>query len=163
MGGKRSRTREYLYYGLACIVALAGTGCCAQLTSLCRDGKPAPQLPVQPQAQPQPCVRLQDVREQIDRKDFDGAVREYQDALARPGTDRRTSALLFELGLLYAHNNNPKKDYRKALGYFTRLVREYPRSALVEEAKIWIDVLDAMEKSKRVDIQIEQMKKTLTK
>jgi hypothetical protein len=71
--------------------------------------------------------------------------------------------LLFELGLLSAHNDNPKKDYRKAMGYFSRLVREHPRSALVEEAKIWIDVLDAMEKAKRVDIQIEEMKKTLTK
>jgi TPR repeat protein len=125
---------------------------------LCPDRKPAIQ-----QAPPQPCVRLQDVREQIDHGDFDGAAREYQDALARPGTERRTSTLLFELGLLYAHNDNPKKDYRKSLGYFTRLVREYPRSLLVEEAKIWIDVLDAMEKAKRVDIQIEEMKKVLTK
>ena len=112
---------------------------------------------------PQPCVRLLNVREQIDRGDFDGAVREYQDALARPGTEHRTSALLFELGLLHAHNDNPKKNYRKSLGCFTRLVREYPRSALAEEAKIWIDVLDSMEKSKRVDLQIEEMKKVMTK
>jgi len=103
------------------------------------------------------------VRAQIDRGDFDGAVREYQDALARPATERRTSMLLFELGLVYAHNDNPKKDYRKALGSFTHLVRDYPRSALAEEAKIWIDVLDAMERSKRVDREIEEMKKVLTK
>ncbi len=90
-------------------------------------------------------------------------MRVYQDALARPGTERKTGELLFELGLLYAHNKNPKKDYRKAQGYFTRLVREYPRSVLVEEAKIWIDVLDTMEKSKRVDMKIEEMKKVLTK
>jgi TPR repeat protein len=103
------------------------------------------------------------VREQIDHGDFDGAVREYQEALARSGTERRTSTLLFELGLLYAHSDNPKKDYQKSLGYFMRLVREHPKSALAEEAKIWIDVLDSMEKSKRVDIQIEEMKKVLTK
>ena len=151
MGGKRNRTRKYLYYGLACIVALAGTGCGARLKTLPPDQKTAAR----------PCVRLQDARAQIDRGDFDGAAREYQDALARPGTER--SELLFELGLLFAHNNNPKKDYRKSLSYFTRLVREYPRSALVEEAKIWIDVLDSMEKSKRVDMQIEKMKKVLTK
>lgn len=125
---------------------------------MCLDRKP-----VQQPAAPQPCVRLLDVREQIDRGDFDGAVREHQDALSRPGMERRAGELLFELGLLYAHNDNPKKDYRKSLGYFTRLVREYPRSVLVEEAKIWIDVLDAMEKAKRVDIQIEEMKKVLTK
>jgi len=124
---------------------------------LCLDRKPGQQLT--------PCVRLQDVRKQIDRGDFDGAMREYQDALAHPhpGTERSASTLLFELGLLYAHNDNPKKDYRKAQGYFTRLVREHPRSVLVEEAKIWIDVLDSMEKAKRVDMQIEEMKKVLTK
>lgn len=153
MGGKRSRTREYLYYGLACIVALAGTGCGAWLKTQYPDGKPAPQ----------PCVRLQDARALIDRGDFDGAVRVYQDALARPGTERGIGELLFELGLLHAHNKNPKKDYRKSQDYFRRLVREYPRSALVEEAKIWIDVLDTMEKSKRVDMQIEKMKKELTR
>ena len=157
MGGKRGWTRQYLYYGIACIVALAGSGCCAQLKTLCPDRSPVQQV------QPQPCVRLQEAREQIDRGDFDGAARMYQDALSRPGTERRTSELLFELGLVYAHHDNPKKDYRKALGYFTRLVREHPRSALAEEAKIWIDVLDSMEKAKRVDIQIEEMKKVLTK
>jgi TolA-binding protein len=112
---------------------------------------------------PQPCIRLQEAREQIDRGDFDGAAKMYQDGLSRPGTERRTSELLFELGLLFAHHDNPKKDYRRALGYFTRLVREYPRSGLVEEAKIWIDVLDSMEKAKQVDLQIEEMKKVLTK
>lgn len=153
MGGKRSRTREYLYYGLACIVALAGTGCGGRLKTPPPDQKTAAR----------PCVRLQDARAQIDRGDFEGAAREYQDALARPGTERGTDELLFELGLLYAHNKNPKKDYRKSQGYFTRLAREYPRSVLIEEAKIWIDVLDSMEKSKRVDMQIEKMKKVLTK
>jgi TolA-binding protein len=118
---------------------------------------------VVPPPQPQPCVRLQEVRAQIDRGDFEGAVREYQDALARSGTERRTSELLFELGLVYAHNDNPKKDYRKSQGYFTRLVKEYPHSALAEEAKIWIDVLDAMEKAKQVDMQIEEMKKVMKK
>jgi outer membrane protein assembly factor BamD (BamD/ComL family) len=157
MGGKRSRTRQYLYYGLACIVAFAGAGCCAQLKLLCTDRQPEKQQAAQP------CVRLQDVREQLDRGDFDGAAREYQDALSRPGTERRTGTLLFELGLLYAHNANPKKDYRRAQGYFARLVREYPRSALAEEARIWIYVLDAMEKAKRVDMQIEEMKKVMTK
>ena len=63
---------------------------------------------------------------------------------------------------MYAHYANPKKDYQKARGCFTRMAKEYPRSPLVEEAKIWTSVLESMEKSKRVDIEIEEMKK-LTK
>ncbi len=112
---------------------------------------------------PEP-ARLQRVQERIDKGDFEGAVRLYQNDLARPAGDRDLPAdeALFDLGLLYAHYGNPKKDYQKALGCFARLVKEYPRSPLAAEARIWISVLESMEKSKRVDIEIEKMKK-LTK
>jgi len=44
-----------------------------------------------------------------------------------------------------------------------RLEREFPRSPLVEEAKIWVGVLQAFEKAKQVDLEIEEMKKGLGK
>ena len=149
MGRERSRTRLYVYHGLACIIMLAGSAC-AQL----RAAFPGQERP----------AHLQRVRESIDNGDFDAAVRVYQNDLARPAGDRETQAdeSLFNLGLLYAHYANPKKDYQKALGCFTRLVKEHPRSPLAEEAGIWAGVLESMEKSKRVDIEIEEMKK-LTK
>lgn len=149
MGRERSRTRLYVYHGLACIIMLAGSACAQLRTVLPEQERPA---------------HLQQVRERIDNGDFDAAVRLYQNDLARPAGDRERQAdeALFNLGLLYAHYANPKKDYQKALGCFTRLVKEYPRSPLVEEARIWTSVLESMEKSKRVDIEIEEMKK-LTK
>jgi hypothetical protein len=42
------------------------------------------------------------------------------------------------------------------------VVKEYARSPLVEEAKIWPSVRERREKSKRVDIEIGERKK-LTK
>ena len=149
MGRERSRARLYVYHGLACIIMLAGSAC-AQLRSVFPE-----------QERP---AHLQRVQERIDSGDFEAATRVYQNDLARPAGDRERQAdeALFNLGLLYAHYANPKKDYQKALGCFTRLVKEYPRSPLAEEAKIWTSVLESMEKSKRVDIEIEQMKK-LTK
>jgi len=109
-------------------------------------------------------VHLQQVQESIDNGDFEAAVRVYQADLARPARDRegRPDEALFNLGLLYAHYANPKKDFQKALGSFARLVKEHPRSPLVEEARIWTSVLENMERSKQVDIEIEKMKK-LTK
>ncbi len=138
--------RLYVYHGLACLIIIAGSGC-ARFTAT------SPEPP-----------RLQRVQERLDNNDFEGAIRSYQNDLARPTGDRRLSAdeALFDLGLLYVHYANPKKDFQKALGCFTRLVKEYPRSHLVEEARIWASVLESMEKSKRVDIEIEEMKK-LTK
>ena len=65
------------------------------------------------------------------------------------------------MGLIYVHYDNPERDYRKSMEYFTRLIEDYPQSALVEQAKIWVNILDIIEKEKQVDIEIEQKKKDL--
>jgi hypothetical protein len=44
-----------------------------------------------------------------------------------------------------------------------RVEKDFPRSPLVEEAKIWVSVLHAFEKAKQVDIEIEEKKKELGK
>jgi hypothetical protein len=153
VGRERSRKRLYLYHGLACIIMLAGSAC-AQFRVACPEPEPARE----------PSAHLQRVQERIDSGDFDAALQVYQADLARPTRDpeRRPDEALFDQGLLYAHYANPKKDFQKALGCFTRLVKEHPRSPLAEEARIWTSVLENMEKSKQVDIKIEEMKK-LTK
>jgi hypothetical protein len=54
----------------------------------------------------------------------------------------------------------------KSLSSFLRLVKEHPQSPLADEAKIWIELLQEnqklnrmMEKSKEVDIAIEEKKR----
>jgi outer membrane protein assembly factor BamD (BamD/ComL family) len=118
-------------------------------------------------SEPQPVSdrweHLQRVQTLIDNRDFEGAVREYQDVLSRPTEDQCADLALFDLGLLYAHYANPKKDYGKSLVFFTRMIKEHPRSPLVEEAKIWVNLLETMEKTKWVDIELEEKKKVLKK
>ncbi|MGC1456401.1 MAG: tetratricopeptide repeat protein, partial [Nitrospirota bacterium] len=70
---------------------------------------------------------------------------------------------LFYMGLIYVHYGNLKKDYSKALTFFRRVAKEFPQSLRAEEAKIWVGVLEAIEKAKQVDIQIEEKKKELAK
>lgn len=113
--------------------------------------------------EPDRCARLQGLHARVASGDFEGAIRESQEALANPSESRPADLALFNLGLLYAHYANPKKDYKKSLAYFTRLVKDFPRSPLVEEAKIWVDVLEAMERAQWVDIEIEEMKKGMSK
>jgi outer membrane protein assembly factor BamD (BamD/ComL family) len=109
------------------------------------------------------CGHLRRVDSFISRGDFEGAMKESQDILARsPKTPPGDEALL-DLGLISAHYANPKRDYKKALGYFMRIEKDFPRSPLVEEAKIWTSVLQAFEKAKQVDIEIEEKKKGLAK
>jgi hypothetical protein len=90
-------------------------------------------------------------------------MKENLDILSRPSKTRQGDAALMNLGLISAHYANPKKDYKKALGFFMRVDKEFPGSPFVEEAKIWVSVLQAFEKSKQVDLDIEEKKKELGK
>jgi hypothetical protein len=53
---------------------------------------------------------------------------------------------LFNLGVILAHPSNPKADHSKAILSFKTLVAEHPRSALVGQAKTWIQVLEQQQK-----------------
>jgi tetratricopeptide (TPR) repeat protein len=95
--------------------------------------------------------------------DFERALKRNQEILsANPKTSPGDEAL-FNIGLIYAHPENPQKDYKKSMVYFQRLLKEFPRSFLVEEAKMWIGVLQDIEKAMKVDIEIERKRKELSK
>ncbi len=95
--------------------------------------------------------------------DFEGALREGQEAIALAPNGPPGDEALFDMALVFAHYANPKRDYRKSIGLFSRVVKEFPRSPRVEEAKIWIGVLESIEKAKQVDVDIEERKKGLVK
>jgi hypothetical protein len=109
------------------------------------------------------CDHFERVEGFIRRGDFEGAMKFNQDLLSRPASSSRPDVALLNMGLISAHYANPKKDYKKALGYFMRVEREFPESSLVEEAKIWVSVLQAFEKAKQVDLDIQEKKRGLDK
>jgi len=99
----------------------------------------------------------------LDLGDFKGSFEENQKVLSLfPNTPPGDSAL-FNMALVYAHYNNPDRNYKKSIAYFKRLTEEFPKSKLHEQAKIWIEVLETMEKAKQVDIEIEEKRKELTR
>jgi hypothetical protein len=73
------------------------------------------------------------------------------------------------LGLIYANFGNPQRDLEKSLDFFKRLIKNYPKSPLVEQAKIWVGTLEenealnkVIQKLKQVDIEIEEMRRKKT-
>jgi tetratricopeptide (TPR) repeat protein len=92
-------------------------------------------------------------------------------------SDPEATEALFNMGLIYAHYGYPKRDYKKSLDLFKRLVKMFPQSPLAGQAKLWIGILQENErlnreieelkktikKSKQVDIEIEEKKKELSK
>ncbi len=131
--------------------------------------KPARREPEQRKTEKKPeskeqvlCRHLLNGQERLLKGDYQEALRENEKALSL--ADKKAAGgdkALFTLGLAHVHYQNPERDYRKAMECFARLVAEYPQSPLAEQAKIWGNVLDIIEKEKQVDFEIEQKKKDL--
>jgi tetratricopeptide (TPR) repeat protein len=102
--------------------------------------------------------------------DYEGSINENQKILSMSTHQPPRDEALFNLGLIYAHFGNPKKDFGKSLDFFKKLIKDYPRSPLVEQAKIWVEVLQeneelnhVIQKLKQVDIEIEERKREQAK
>jgi outer membrane protein assembly factor BamD (BamD/ComL family) len=105
-------------------------------------------------------IRIQKL---LAKGDYESAIEENQKILSKYPSRSPGDEALFNMGLIYAHYGNPKKDYQKSILFFNKLIEGYPRSSLVGQAKIWVGVLQVIEKSKQVDIEIEEMKKELSR
>ncbi len=101
------------------------------------------------------------------------ALKELQKVLAASSRHSLEDEALFLAGMIYAHPGNPKRDYGKSLGYFKRLVKDHPQSPWAELGKAWTQMVQdndrlnqaveklhqTIEKSKQVDIEIEEKKR----
>jgi hypothetical protein len=104
-------------------------------------------------------------------------LKENQRILSLSGQNPPGDEALYNIGLIHAHPGNTKKDYGKSLTFFRRLIKEYPQSSCFEQAKIWAGILQdneklsrsieelsqVLEKSKQVDIEIEEKKREKAK
>jgi hypothetical protein len=103
----------------------------------------------------------------------EGALKESRQVLALSDQKAREDESLFKMGLFYATSGNAKKDYAKSLHFLRKLIKDFPQSSLVEPARILLALLQeneklkqsienlnqVIEKSKQVDIQIEEKKR----
>ena len=119
-------------------------------------------------------VRAQRLFEQ---RDYEGSLKENQKVLALYHDVPPGDEALFHTAIIYAHVGYPKRDYRKSLDLFMRLVKRFPRSPWARQAEIWVGILrenerlnreveelnQTLKKSKEVDIEIDKKKKELAK
>lgn len=92
--------------------------------------------------------------------DYDGSFRETRRILFLSGKNPPGDRALYNMALIYAASENPKKDNEKARLFLQRMIRDYPQSSLVEEAKTWAKVLQEHERfrqeSERLKREFEQ-------
>jgi tetratricopeptide (TPR) repeat protein len=100
---------------------------------------------------------------------YEGAISENKKILSLSDPRSPKDEALFNLGLIYAHFGNPQQDLEKSIEFFKTLVKNYPKSPLAEQGKIWVEILQEnaglnhlLKKLKQVDIEIEEMKRKKT-
>ncbi len=143
MGRKRIRTRKYVYLCTACLISLSLLSC-----SILQERRQNTELR----------TYLQRGQTLLAQRNYDGALEAYQKVLSlSPHTPPEDEAL-FNMGLVYAHFGNPKKDYKKSIDFFLRVLNDYPRSPLAVQARIWVGVLLASTESAK---KVEQLKEKI--
>jgi len=145
LGRKRNRTREYLCLFIACVIFMS-LAACATLKEM--------------EAKRETREYLIKAQKLLDQGDYEGSLKENQKVLSLYGNVPPGDEALFNMGLVYAHYEYPKRDYKKSLDLFKRLVKVFPQSPLVGQAKIWIGLL---QENERLNIEIEELKKTIKK
>ena len=169
MGGERTRAGKFVYFCAAGLIFFLFSGC---MTSKKEFNQSTSQEVTPEKGSKQEegtdtaCERLLRSRKLLTQGDYAGSLKESQRVLSLPGKNPPKDQALFQMGLIYAHVNNPQRDFGKALDSFKRVVKDYPKSPLAEEARVWAGVLQeneklsqVIEKSKQVDISVEEKKR----
>jgi tetratricopeptide (TPR) repeat protein len=97
------------------------------------------------------------------QRNYDAALEAYQKVLSLSPHKPPEDEALFNMGLAYAHFGNPKKDYKKSIDLFLRVLNDYPRSHLSVQAKIWVGVLlestESIKKAERLKETIKDLER----
>jgi tetratricopeptide (TPR) repeat protein len=78
------------------------------------------------------------------RGDYDHAISEYEKTIDGPSKNPWREKVLFELGCLYASNENPGRDYARSLFYFRKLNEEFPKSRFQAGIPAWLGLLETV-------------------
>lgn len=176
MGRKRTRAREFIYFCIVILILFTSFGC-AVLTEKQKGEVRNEESQRKGETLRILSEHLLRARKLLEQRDYDGSFKENQKILSLSGQNPPGDEALFNMGLIYAHSWNPKKDNMRSIGFFKKLTKDYPYSPLAVQARIWTGILQENEKlsqtiqklnqvieeSKQVDIEIEEKKREKAK
>ena len=134
MGREHTGAGQYIFLCFACLIFFGFLGCAT-----------FQEMKERRSAQ----GHLQRSEELLAQGAYEKALRENQEVLSMDGKAIPDDKALFNMGLIYAHYENPEKDFAKSKEFFHNLIDNYPRSPLVEQAKMWVDTLACVERQKQ--------------
>jgi outer membrane protein assembly factor BamD (BamD/ComL family) len=87
--------------------------------------------------------------------DYSGALATNQELLSATDDALPKDEALYNIGVIYAHNKNPDKNYKKAIRAFKKLINKYPASPLIEQTKVWVETLQKIENLESANESLE--------
>lgn len=127
MGRKQTRSWKYLYLSFAILILSSIVGC----TTL-------EKIRLRISGREEACQSLTEGQKMLASGDYEDALRENEQVISLCPPGSPVDQALFNVGMIYAHPGNPKKDYAKSVTYFKTVMEEYPGSLLAQESQIWI-------------------------
>ena len=91
------------------------------------------------------------------RGDYDGSLKAFESVVAIAQNQPPADVATYNIGLVFAHPHNPKKDVRQAIGTLNQVIAKYPESAWAEQARVWVGVLIEAEESKKEIARTQQL------
>ncbi len=84
---------------------------------------------------------LHSAKKLLKQKKYEQAINKNKMILDKYTKNPWEDHILFNLGCLYSHYDNPNKNFLKSKLYFQRLIDEFPNSSLQKKAEIWLSIL----------------------
>ena len=134
MGKKQSRIGEHFYFFFTCIIITSILICgCGHLY----EGYLAKST-------------FQEADDFFSQGSYKASLSKYQQIIEKyPSVGDR---VLFEMGIIYAHPRNEKKDYQKSMECFQKIIRDYPESRYRQDSEMMIFYINNVTiKDKRID------------
>ncbi len=180
MGTKQTWKRKYVLFYLTCITALFfGTQGCTSLEEKQQDGQVIDEIdvPVDSNGSKGSLEGIKDVLSlfpEFAKKwkgkqdlaiaktfmfegDFNSSILYNKKVLDQFFKSLGDQAL-FQMGMTYVHPENPNPDNQKSLESFQRIMDEFPKSSIRDEAWIWTLVLQKIIKSDKKYDSLRQQK-----
>lgn len=160
MGGKHIGPGKHVHLCIACLILFSLIGC----NALKEQKREIPKKETKKTLSlEEASERLTLAKQLLEQGKFDASMEQNEKALSLYPKVPIADEAIFNMALIYAHYNNPKKDYRRSISFLEKLVKEYRTSPFALQSRIWRGVLEVIEKSKDVDMRIEEMKKELSR
>jgi cell division protein FtsB len=145
MGKKRKREGKYLFFHSACVLAfiLLSSGC-AHLLNF---------------------QKRWEVREHVEKAEnlmfkgsYEEAIIENERILSLFPHSEPGDKALFNVGLIHAYPDNPKRDYKKSLIFFQSIINGFSQSRFREKAIVLASIITDLIRS---DNNIKYLEKTV--